>query len=102
MSEIVALTVEGKEREYHVLVVNGAPQLVGYGVNLSNADLSGADLQGLDLSADRRLGQEKLLGGPREAQVPGGGFEPAQQVQGRQKSMHSHSFHACQTFAMIV
>jgi antirestriction protein ArdC len=50
MSEIVALTVEGKEREYHVLVVNGAPQLVGYGVNLSNADLSGADLQGLDLS----------------------------------------------------
>jgi len=50
MSEIVALTVDGKEREYRVLVVNGAPQLIGYGVNLSNADLSGADLQGLDLS----------------------------------------------------
>jgi hypothetical protein len=50
MSEIVALTVEGKEREYRVLVVNGAPQLIGYGVNLSNADLSGADLQGMDLS----------------------------------------------------
>ena len=50
MSEIVALTVEGKEREYRVLVVNGAPQLVGYGVNLSNADFSGADLHGLDLS----------------------------------------------------
>jgi uncharacterized protein YjbI with pentapeptide repeats len=50
MSEIVTLTVDGKEREYRVLVVNGAPQLVGYGVNLSNADLSGADLHGLDLS----------------------------------------------------
>ena len=50
MSEIVALTVEGKEREYRVLVINGAPQLIGYGVNLSNADLSGADLQGMDLS----------------------------------------------------
>ncbi len=50
MSEIVILTVDGKERDYRVLVVNGAPQLVGYGVNLSNADLSGADLQGLDLS----------------------------------------------------
>jgi antirestriction protein ArdC len=50
MSEIVTLTVDGKEREYRVLVVNGAPQLIGYGVNLSNADLSGADLQGLDLS----------------------------------------------------
>jgi hypothetical protein len=50
MSEIVALTVDGKEHEYRVLVVNGAPQLIGYGVNLSNADLSGADLQGMDLS----------------------------------------------------
>src|ERR1039458_7551211 len=50
MSEFVTLTVDGKEREYRVLVVNGAPQLIGYGVNLSNADLSGADLQGLDLS----------------------------------------------------
>ena len=50
MSEIVTLAVDGKEREYRVLVVNGAPQLVGYGVNLSNADFSGADLQGLDLS----------------------------------------------------
>src|ERR1039458_5030438 len=50
MSEIVTLTVDGKEREYRVLVVNGAPQLVGYGVNLSNADFSGADLHGLDLS----------------------------------------------------
>jgi hypothetical protein len=50
MSEIVTLTVDGKEREYRVLVINGAPQLIGYGVNLSNADLSGADLQGLDLS----------------------------------------------------
>ena len=50
MSEIVSLTVDGKEHEYRVLVVNGAPQLIGYGVNLSNADLSGADLQGLDLS----------------------------------------------------
>jgi hypothetical protein len=50
MSEIVTLTVDGKEREYRVLVINGAPQLVGYGVNLSNADFSGADLQGLDLS----------------------------------------------------
>jgi hypothetical protein len=50
MSEIVALTVDGKEREYRVLIVNGAPQLIGYGVNLSSADLSGADLQGLDLS----------------------------------------------------
>jgi hypothetical protein len=32
------------------LVINGAPQLIGYGVNLSNADLCGADLAGLDLS----------------------------------------------------
>jgi hypothetical protein len=50
MGEIFALTVDAKEREYRVLVINGTPQLIGYGVNLSNADLSGADLQGLDLS----------------------------------------------------
>jgi hypothetical protein len=50
MSEIFDLTVDAKEREYRVLVINGTPQLIGYGVNLSNADLSGADLQGLDLS----------------------------------------------------
>ncbi len=50
MSEIFDLTVDAKEREYRVLVINGTPQLIGYGVNLSNANLSGADLQGLDLS----------------------------------------------------
>jgi hypothetical protein len=50
MSEIFDLTVDAKEREYRVLVINGTPQLIGYGVNLSNADLSGADLRGLDLS----------------------------------------------------
>ena len=50
MSEIVALTVDGKERDYRVLVVNGTPALIGYGANLSDADLSGADLTGLDLS----------------------------------------------------
>src|ERR1022692_1289082 len=50
MSEIFDLTVDAKEREYRVLVINGTPQLIGYGVNLSNADLAGADLQGLDLS----------------------------------------------------
>src|SRR5665213_2028249 len=50
MSEIFDLTLDAKQRENRVLVINGTPQLIGYGVNLSNADLSGADLQGLDLS----------------------------------------------------
>jgi uncharacterized protein YjbI with pentapeptide repeats len=55
MSEIVSLTVDGKEREYRIVVANGVPVLVGYGANLAYADLSGTDLTGLDLSlADLR------------------------------------------------
>ncbi|MFI4971083.1 MAG: pentapeptide repeat-containing protein [Hyphomicrobiales bacterium] len=50
MIDAFTLTVDGREREYRILVINGTPQLVGYGVNLSNADLLGADLEGLDLS----------------------------------------------------
>jgi hypothetical protein len=44
------MTVDGREREYRVLLINGTPQLIGYGVNLSEADLTSADLEGLDLS----------------------------------------------------
>jgi uncharacterized protein YjbI with pentapeptide repeats len=55
MSEIITLTVDGKEREYRVVLANGVPVVVGYGANLAYADLSGTDLTGLDLSlADLR------------------------------------------------
>ncbi|MFI5034995.1 MAG: pentapeptide repeat-containing protein [Acidimicrobiales bacterium] len=50
MIDAFTFRVDGREREYRILVINGTPQLVGYGVNLSNADLVGADLEGLDLS----------------------------------------------------
>jgi len=50
MNDVFTLKVDGREREYRILVINGTPQLIGYGVNLSNADLLGADLAGLDLS----------------------------------------------------
>lgn len=55
MSEIISLTVDGKEREYRIVVANGVPVVVGYGAKLAYADLSGTDLTGLDLSlADLR------------------------------------------------
>lgn len=50
MSEIFTMTVDGCARQYRVLLISGTPQLLGYGVNLSEADLTSADLEGLDLS----------------------------------------------------
>jgi hypothetical protein len=50
VNDVVTFSVDGRSREYRILFVNGTPQLVGYGANLSNADLSSADLAGLDLS----------------------------------------------------
>jgi hypothetical protein len=44
VNDVVNFSVDGRSREYHILLVNGTPQLVGYGANLSNADLSGAEL----------------------------------------------------------
>jgi uncharacterized protein YjbI with pentapeptide repeats len=58
MSEIITLTVDGKEREYRVVLANGVPVVVGYGANLAYADLSGADLTGLDLSLANLRGAE--------------------------------------------
>ena len=40
--------------------------------------------QRLDLAAHRRLREEQLRRGPREAQMPRRGFESPQQVEGRQ------------------
>ncbi len=45
-------------------------------------------LQGLHLVAHRRLGDEQLLRGPGEAQVPRGGLEGPQGVQRRQATSH--------------
>jgi hypothetical protein len=50
VNDVVTFSVDGRSREYRIFVVNGTPQLIGYGANLSNADLSSADLAGLDLS----------------------------------------------------
>jgi hypothetical protein len=50
VNDVVTFSVDGRSREYRIFVVNGTPQLIGYGANLSNADLSGVDLAGLDLS----------------------------------------------------
>ena len=58
MSEIITLTVDGKEREYRVVLANGVPVVVGYGANLAYADLSGTDLTGLDLSLANLRGAE--------------------------------------------
>ena len=49
MGEVFTLNVDGRERQYRLELINGTPLLLGYGVNLANADLSGAKLAGLDL-----------------------------------------------------
>jgi hypothetical protein len=47
--ESLTFNVDGRERPYRLELINGTPLLLGYGANLSNADLSGAKLAGLDL-----------------------------------------------------
>jgi len=49
--------------------------------------------QRLYLPADRRLREEKLRGGAREGQVPGGGLEAAQELQRGQAALGTS--HAC-------
>ncbi len=49
MDQVFTLNVDGRERPYYLETVNGVPLLLGYGVNLSGADLSWAKLAGLDL-----------------------------------------------------
>jgi hypothetical protein len=49
VSEVFTLKVDGRERPYRLELINGTPLLLGYGVNLADADLSGANLAGLDL-----------------------------------------------------
>jgi len=49
VDEVFTLNVDGRERPYYLETVNGVPLLLGYGVNLSGADLSWAKLAGLDL-----------------------------------------------------
>ena len=58
MSDVVMMNVDGREREYRIVVANGVPVLVGYGANLAYADLSGVDLSGLDLSFANLRGAE--------------------------------------------
>jgi len=47
--EVFTIRVDGRDRPYRLELINGTPLLLGYGVNLANADLSGAKLAGLDL-----------------------------------------------------
>lgn len=54
----MTVTVDGKEREYRIVLANGVPVVVGYGANLAYADLSGTDLTGLDLSLANLRGAE--------------------------------------------
>jgi hypothetical protein len=51
VDELFTLSVDGRERQYRLKLINGTPLLLGYGVNLADADLSGAKLAGLDLGS---------------------------------------------------
>jgi len=48
-------------------------------------------LEAADLVAQRRRGHVQLLGSPGEAQVPGGGLEGFQRVEGRQGAAHDRA-----------
>ena len=58
MIDVIMMNVDGREREYRIVVANGVPVLVGYGANLAYADLSGVDLSGFDLSFANLRGAE--------------------------------------------
>jgi hypothetical protein len=49
VGEVFTLNVDGRDRQYRLELINGTPLLLGYGVNLADADLLGANLAGLDL-----------------------------------------------------
>ena len=57
-------------------------------------------LERLDLARERRLGQEQLLGPPREREMARRSIEPLEQVQRRQarqgNGSFSHSVYACE------
>ena len=56
MEKVFTFHVDGRERPYYLVTVNGVPLLLGYGVNLSGADLSGAKIAGLDLRSTNLCG----------------------------------------------
>ena len=58
MDEVFTFHVDGRERPYRLELINGMPLLLGYGVNLADADLSGAKLAGLDLRSANLRGAD--------------------------------------------
>jgi len=53
-------------------------------------------LERLDLARQRRLGEEKLVGGKREGKPPPRGLETAQEIERRQPPQRfMHALHAC-------
>jgi len=58
VTEFFTFHVDGRERPYRLEFINGMPLLLGYGVNLADADLSGAKLAGLDLRSANLRGAD--------------------------------------------
>jgi hypothetical protein len=58
VDEIFTFRVDGRERPYRLELINGTPLLLGYGVNLADADLSGAKLADLDLRSANLRGAD--------------------------------------------
>src|SRR5439155_6068211 len=60
-------------------------------------------LERLDLAAHRRLREEELGRGAREAEVPRGGLEPAQEIEGRQRTVGvQHAASSCTACRVFV